>query len=128
MGTRNIIYLLSLNNTNGSGTKLSMSQLFLCLNHVRKPCKFHFMIDMYAENNILAILCCAISSKNSLLRSRVVKVVVFNATFTKMSVISWRSRLLVEETGSPEKTTGMSQVTKQSSSHKIVSSTPHRKW
>jgi len=33
--------------------------------------------------------------------------VVFNAT----SVISWRSVLLVEENGVPEKTTNLSQVT-----------------
>jgi len=36
---------------------------------------------------------------------------VFNATFNNISVISWRSVLLVEETGAPEKTTDLSQVT-----------------
>ena len=37
---------------------------------------------------------------------------VFNATFSNISVISWRSVLLVEETGvSGEKTTDLSQVT-----------------
>ena len=30
-----------------------------------------------------------------------VKVMVFNATFNDISVISWRSVLLVEETGGP---------------------------
>jgi hypothetical protein len=30
-----------------------------------------------------------------------VRVVVFNATFNNMSVISWQSVLLVEETGGP---------------------------
>ena len=30
-----------------------------------------------------------------------VKVIVFNATFNNISVISWRSVLLVEETGVP---------------------------
>ena len=35
---------------------------------------------------------------------------VFNATFNNISVISWRSVLLVEETGVPEKTTYLSQV------------------
>jgi hypothetical protein len=34
---------------------------------------------------------------------------VFNATFNNISVIPWRSVLLVEETG--EKTTDLSQVT-----------------
>jgi len=33
--------------------------------------------------------------------SRGVKVMVFNATFDNISVISWRSVLLVEETGVP---------------------------
>ena len=36
---------------------------------------------------------------------------VFNATFNNISAISWRSVLLVEETGVPEKTTDLSQVT-----------------
>ena len=34
-----------------------------------------------------------------------------NATFSNISVISWQSDLLVEETGEPEKTTYLSQVT-----------------
>jgi len=36
---------------------------------------------------------------------------VFNATFNNNSVISWRSVVLVEEPGYPEKTTGVLQVT-----------------
>ena len=36
---------------------------------------------------------------------------VFNATFNNISVILWRSILLVEETGDLEKTTDLSQVT-----------------
>jgi len=36
---------------------------------------------------------------------------VFNATFNNISVILWRSVLLVEETGVPEKTTYLAQVT-----------------
>jgi hypothetical protein len=32
---------------------------------------------------------------------------VFNATFNNISVISWRSDLLVEETGVPEQTTDL---------------------
>ena len=35
----------------------------------------------------------------------------FNATLNNISVISWRSVLLVEETEDPEKTTDPSQVT-----------------
>jgi 5-carboxymethyl-2-hydroxymuconate isomerase len=36
---------------------------------------------------------------------------VFNATFNNMSVISWRSVLLMEETEYLEKTTDLTQVT-----------------
>ena len=36
---------------------------------------------------------------------------MFNATFNNISVISWRSVLLVEETGEPEKTTDLSKIT-----------------
>jgi len=36
---------------------------------------------------------------------------MFNATFNNSSVISWRSVIFTEETGVPEKTTDMSQVT-----------------
>jgi hypothetical protein len=38
-------------------------------------------------------------------------VMVFNATFNKISAISWRSVVLVEETGVPGKTTDLPQVT-----------------
>jgi hypothetical protein len=41
----------------------------------------------------------------------VIGLVVFNATFNNISVISWSSVLLVEETEDPEKTTDMLQVT-----------------
>ena len=40
-----------------------------------------------------------------------VRVMVFNATFNNISVISWRSVLLLEETGVPEKNTDLRQVT-----------------
>ena len=36
---------------------------------------------------------------------------VFNATFNNISAISWRSVLLVEETGVPRETTDLPQVT-----------------
>jgi len=49
---------------------------------------------------------------------------VFNTTFNNISVISWRSVLLVEETGVPEKTTELPQVTDKLLSHNVVSSTP----
>ena len=36
---------------------------------------------------------------------------MFNATFNNISIISWRSDLLLEETRVPEETTDLSQVT-----------------
>jgi hypothetical protein len=38
-------------------------------------------------------------------------VIVYNATFNNISVISWRSVLLVEETGLPGEITDLPQVT-----------------
>ena len=40
-------------------------------------------------------------------------VIMFNATFNNISIISWRSVLLVEEIGGPEKTTDLPQVSYQ---------------
>ena len=40
-----------------------------------------------------------------------VRVIVLSATFDNISAITWRSVLLVEETGVPGKTTDMPQVT-----------------
>jgi len=55
------------------------------------------------------------------------KVVVFNATFNTISVIYWRSVLLVEETGGPEENhrpVGIQSIHWQTWSHNIVSSKP----
>ena len=46
--------------------------------------------------------------------------VVVNTTFNIISVISWRSVLLVEETEDPEKTTHLSQVIDKTLSHNIL--------
>ena len=48
---------------------------------------------------------------------------VFNATFNNISGISWRSVLLVEETGVPGENHRPARVW-QTLSHKFVSSTP----
>jgi len=48
---------------------------------------------------------------------------VFNVTFNNISVISWRSVLLVEETGGPGG--NLSQVTDKTLSHNVASRTPH---
>ena len=49
---------------------------------------------------------------------------VFKATFNNISAISWRSDLLVEVTGEPEKTIDLPQVTDKFYYINVVSSTP----
>jgi hypothetical protein len=49
---------------------------------------------------------------------------VFNATFNNISVISWRSVLLVEETGVPWENHRPVASHIQTLSHNVVSSTP----
>jgi signal transduction histidine kinase len=49
---------------------------------------------------------------------------VFNATFNNISVISWRSVLLVEANGIPGENQRHATSHLQTLSHKVVSSTP----
>ena len=55
----------------------------------------------------------------------IVMVMVFNATFNNISVISWRSVLLMEETGVPEENHRPAASHRQTLSHNVVLSTPH---
>ena len=57
-----------------------------------------------------------------------VTVIVFNATFNNISAISWRSVLLVEETGVPEENHQPVASHWQTISHNVVSSTPRMSW
>ena len=50
---------------------------------------------------------------------------VFNATCNNISVLSWRSDLLVEETGVSGETTDLPQVIDKFLSHNVASSTQH---
>jgi len=50
---------------------------------------------------------------------------VFNATFNNISVISWQSVLMVEETGVPRENNWPVASHWQTLSHNVVSSTPH---
>jgi len=61
--------------------------------------------------------------KNSIRRFRLF--MVLNATFNNISVISWRSVLLVEETGENHRPVASHW---QTLSHNVVSSTPRHKW
>jgi len=49
---------------------------------------------------------------------------VFNATINDISIISWRSVLLVEETGVPGENHRPAASHRQTISHNVVSSTP----
>jgi len=54
----------------------------------------------------------------------IVTVMVINATFNSISVISWRSVLLEEETGVPGENHRSPAIHWQTLSHNVVSSTP----
>jgi hypothetical protein len=53
-----------------------------------------------------------------------VEVMVFNATFNNISVMSWRSVLLVEESRVPGENQRCALSHSQTLSHNVVSSTP----
>ena len=55
-------------------------------------------------------------------------IMVFNNTFNNISVISWQSVLLVEETGIPGENHWNAASHWQTLSHNVVSSTPHLSW
>ena len=53
---------------------------------------------------------------------------MFNATFNNISVISWQSVSLMEETGVPGESHRPAASHRQTLSHNIVTSTPRHKW
>jgi hypothetical protein len=53
---------------------------------------------------------------------------VFNAIFNNISVISWRSVLLVEVTRVPGENHRPAESHSQTLSYTVVSSTPHHEW
>ena len=57
-----------------------------------------------------------------------VRVMVFYASFNNISMISWRSDLLVEETRVPGENHGSATSHPQAISHNVVSSSPHEEW
>jgi hypothetical protein len=56
--------------------------------------------------------------------TRVIGVIGFNAIFSNISVISWRSVLLAEETGGPGENHQSVARERQTLSHNVISSTP----
>ena len=55
-------------------------------------------------------------------------VIVFNATCNNIPAISWRSVLLVAETGVPGENHRPAASHCQTLSHNVVSSKPHHMW
>jgi hypothetical protein len=53
---------------------------------------------------------------------------VFDANFNNISVITWQSVLLVEETGVPRENHRPFASHPQTLSHNVVSSTPRHEW
>jgi hypothetical protein len=53
---------------------------------------------------------------------------VFNATFKNISVLPWRSVLLMEKTGEPGENHRPVASHSQTLSQKVVSSTPRHEW
>jgi hypothetical protein len=58
----------------------------------------------------------------------VIRLMMVYATFNNISVISWRSVLLVEETGVPGENHRPVASHWQTLSHNVVSSTPRLSW
>jgi hypothetical protein len=78
-----------------------------------------------AGGYILVSTAILVLSEGSIVYSWVrVKFMVFNATFNNISVISWRSVLLVEETGVRRENHRPVARRRQTLSHNVVSSTP----
>jgi len=87
----------------------------------------HILYSMLSElklsvmeplNFILSLTCTESEKRQGIIW---VKDMMFHATFNNISVILWRSVLLVEEIGVSEKTTDLSQVTDK---HNVVLRTP----
>jgi hypothetical protein len=81
------------------------------------------LMDIFYLNWISKFHSCLINNKWKTICIRVM-VMMFNTTFNNISVISWRSVLLVEETGIPWENHWSAVSHWQTLSHNVVSSTP----
>ena len=66
--------------------------------HINFQCPYYFSWAISAKI-IVILICC---SGSFMLQNSRVRVMVFNADFNNISVISWQSVLVVEETGVPK--------------------------
>ena len=84
-------------------------QYFPSFNSITGTCLMDTEFVYYCLATHLSKIIICVLSVCSALNFQWVMVMVFNATFNNISVISWMSVLLVEETGVHEKTTHLSQ-------------------
>ena len=82
-----------------------------------------FLMNLYLR---LIIIFCFVRNKN-LTTSLWVRVRIFNATFNTIAVISWRSVLLVEETGVPGENHWPTTSHWQTLSQNVTSTPPHER-
>jgi hypothetical protein len=73
---------------------------------------------------VVVVMVCFRGLKNNKCPWIRVRVMLFNATFNNNSIISWRSVLLVEETGVPGENQRPTGYNWQTLPHNVVSSTP----
>ena len=85
--------------------------------------------DMITPLHVIQLDLCVFSFKNLqyILKSYMVRIMVFNDTFNNMSAISWWSVYLVEETVVLEENHQPAASHRQTLSHNVVSSTA-RQW
>ena len=76
-----------------------------------KVCLLYLLFDVQINFNFLNKLMKHIQLYDQVYIFKWVRAMVFNATFNNISVISWRSVLLVRKPEYPEKTTDLPQVT-----------------
>ena len=101
-----------------SRNRISVMYRFVLENIVRTTLDFPWCIDVLFSNSSWH------SSWTPYSKEGRVRVVVFNATFNNTSVISWRSVLLMKETGVPAENHRPVASHWQTLSQNVVSSTP----
>ena len=81
----------------------------------------HIKMCTHSTNYVLLL-------ENTVVDHQRIRAMVFNATFSNISVISWQSALLMEETGLPKETHRPPASYFQTWSHDVASSTPRHEW
>ena len=82
----------------------------------------HYNLIVFNQNKILLFFGCI--GNRLILTDKKVRIMVFNATFNNISVISWWSVLLLEETRVPGENHRPAASHLQTLSQNVVSSTP----